>query len=170
MCFWAFHDPFPFKCNFMCLFSVSFCLVHVLPDLFFPCQEHCRKRCRSVWADTNYLILYCTCFSGKASFGWQIWWLDRIQSLHFCKQYLVLEVFLCWRSLQAVNMEIDKVIFTFFEADEVYGTLALDDVKISTFLVHFCMHCYECIQTEVSKTESVQQLPQLKRPHSVENG
>lgn len=67
-------------------------------------------------------------------------------------------------------MEIDKVIFTFFEADEVYGTLALDDVKISTFLVHFCMHCYECIQTEVSKTESVQQLPQLKRPHSVENG
>lgn len=133
MCFWAFHDPFPFKCNFMCLFSVSFCLVHVLPDLFFPCQEHCRKRCRGVWADTNYWILYCTCFAGKASFGWQIWWLDRIQSLHFCKQYLVLEGFLGWRSLQAVHMEIDKTNFTFFEADEVYGMLALDDVKTPLF-------------------------------------
>lgn len=49
--------------------------------------------------------------------------------------------------------------FTFFEADEVYGTLALDDVKNLTFLVHFSsaswMHCYECIQTEVFRSESV---------------
>lgn len=177
MCFWVFHVPLPFKCNFMCLFFCFILSCSCVAWSVLSTSATVTAGSAVLVSDQTPVTSFCTSFSGKASFSWEIQWLDYKTYFFFLLQtiFRFRRGFLCVGDISNVLICRLTQLTSFFEADEVYGTLALDDVKNWTFSGAFL----QCILNAllwmysnwgIQDWECVKQLPELKRPYQVENG